>query len=448
MIDGSALRASPTARCAVPIGKELSPILDIARLSGLPVLLTGRHGIGNSAFLEHYTRERGIEPLVLDLSLLEATDLTGMPFIDAGLTRFAPPTTLPPSSVSHSTMLVLEELNRCDRSVRQPCLQLLTARRLNDYRLPERCFVAACVNPVEQGYDVDELDVALASGFVAVHVAPDREGWKQWARDAGLDEALVSFVGTYPNAFKASPPRTWTHAARLLAAARHNRFDAQGIERVLQTVLPPMAAHALVMNLGAGDPQLPNGLERATRPLDAPPGTPESPARRAFDRAVAEVLQRAPFHWVLLSTATIVEDESQPTMRVGCDLSGRLTLFYNPGFVLRISQEECCGVLVHEIDHVILGHVDGLPTRKSARRSSATALRFRARRSRSTCSDCPSPKAHRNATKSSVRVEPWPGPCAKAKTSPGGRPTPRCWSRPRHVSSDWPCAVMPGGTPT
>jgi hypothetical protein len=232
-----------------PIGPKLGRLLDLARDAALPALLVGSHGIGKSEYLEAWARERGMRPYVLDLSLLEATDLTGIPYLESGTTRFAPPATLPPSDTREPTLLVLEELNRCDRSVRQPCLQLLTTRRLNEYRLPEGCFLAACVNPPATGYDVDELDLALASRFVTVHVEPERRAWTAWARQSGVPELLVGFVERYRQAFDSHPPRTWTFAGRLVTAALARGCNADELEAALRTVLGPIAAQALLLEM-------------------------------------------------------------------------------------------------------------------------------------------------------------------------------------------------------
>ncbi len=240
---------SETAQNTTSISPRLSLLLDVIRDADLPVLLRGPHGIGKSEFLETYAEQRGLQIFVLDLSLLEATDLTGIPYIQDGLTYFAPPSTLPPGDSTQPCMLVLEELNRCDRSVRQPCLQLLTTRRLNDYKLPPQCFLAACINPDDAGYEVDSLDPALASRFVTLNVVPDHAAWLLWAREHGLFAGLVRFVEKFSQAFDRAPPRTWTLAARLIDAALGRGWAIAELERLLNPVLGPMTTRALLMDL-------------------------------------------------------------------------------------------------------------------------------------------------------------------------------------------------------
>ncbi len=234
---------------SIPISPALGDALDVARGAGLPVLLSGSHGIGKSQYLEAYARSRGCDVYVLDLSLLEATDLTGLPYLSEGRTRFAPPSTLPPSDATRPCVLVLEELNRCDRSVRQPCLQLLTTRRLNDYRLPNDCFLAACVNPENAGYEVDPFDPALASRFITLHVTAARDHWVAWAREHGLHPSVVRFVERFSQAFDRAPPRSWEQASRIIASGLALGRNPASLEALLAAVLQPVTAKALLLEL-------------------------------------------------------------------------------------------------------------------------------------------------------------------------------------------------------
>src|SRR5262249_23040657 len=153
----------------------------------LPLLLSGRHGIGKSVVLEQAARELKIGFVSRDLSLMEPPDLIGLPRSDGKVTRYHPPAFLPAGG---SGLLVFEELNRCPAYMRAPCLQLLTARTLNDYRLPVGWLPVAAVNPAEAGYDVDALDPALLSRFVLVDVVPDRDEWLRWAASSDVHPAV------------------------------------------------------------------------------------------------------------------------------------------------------------------------------------------------------------------------------------------------------------------
>src|SRR5262249_34869085 len=123
----------------------------------------------------------------------EPPDLVGMPKLDGSSTRYLPPAFLPTTGKG---LLVFEELNRCPNYMRAPCLQLLTARTLNDYVLPPGWLPCAAINPAGEEYDVQDLDPALLSRFVVLGVRADREEWLAWAEAHNLHDDVVRYVGS------------------------------------------------------------------------------------------------------------------------------------------------------------------------------------------------------------------------------------------------------------
>src|SRR5262249_40154196 len=124
--------------------------------------------------------------------------------------------------------IIFEELNRAAPYMRAPCLQLLTARRLNSYLLPRGWLPVASVNPPAEGYEVSELDAALLSRFVRAAVVPDRDGWLAWAQREKVHPEVIAYVRSDPSVFDTaeSNPRTWKYVSDLLSAvgnARANR---------------------------------------------------------------------------------------------------------------------------------------------------------------------------------------------------------------------------------
>jgi hypothetical protein len=105
---------------AMPAGPRLLRMLTMAYRSRQPVLLVGTTGVGKSQLAEQAAAELGVGYLVLDLTLLEPSDLVGLPQVQGGRTTFAAPSLLPREGQG---ILVLEELNRADLAVRQPALQ-------------------------------------------------------------------------------------------------------------------------------------------------------------------------------------------------------------------------------------------------------------------------------------------------------------------------------------
>jgi hypothetical protein len=202
---------------SLPAGDRVVDLIELAYKADLPVLLEGRHGVGKSALLVRAARRLGIEPIVRDLSLMEPPDLVGIPSVaPEGRTRYAPPAFLPSGGRG---LLAFEELNRCPRYMQASCLQLLTARRLNDYLLPAGWLPVAAINEAQDGYQVEDLDEALLSRFLRIKVLPDRQGWLSWGKAEGrVHEKVLGFVECSPGVFDepASNPRAWEYVSKFL----------------------------------------------------------------------------------------------------------------------------------------------------------------------------------------------------------------------------------------
>ncbi len=199
----------------IKVGEPLFDLVKLCYRANEPLLLIGKHGCGKSQVLEQAAEDMDIGYICRDLSLMEPTDLVGMPKIEDGRTTFLPPDYLPTGGKG---LIVFEELNRCPRYMRSPCLQLLTARTLNDYVLPKGWLPVAAVNPNEEGYETEELDKALSSRFVQVNVVADANHWLKWAKGAKIHKQVMAYVDSDPSIFNDTDPRSWTKVSALLKA--------------------------------------------------------------------------------------------------------------------------------------------------------------------------------------------------------------------------------------
>src|SRR5579859_6736579 len=87
--------SDPALQLSVPIGPRVIEVLDMAYRARRPLLLEGSTGIGKSQIVTEFARGRGLDVVVLDLSLLEPPDLVGLPVMENGRTRYASPAELP-----------------------------------------------------------------------------------------------------------------------------------------------------------------------------------------------------------------------------------------------------------------------------------------------------------------------------------------------------------------
>ncbi|GAC1364850.1 MAG: hypothetical protein NVSMB47_16350 [Polyangiales bacterium] len=201
---------------ALPIGPRLESALAIAYRARKAVLLEGPTGLGKSDVVQHVAKRLGLATIVLDLSLLEPPDLVGLPLVDGDRTRYALPSFLPRDDGSGG-ILMLEELNRAERHIQQPALQLLSARTLHEYELPPGWVCFAAINPQGADYQVAGLDPALRARFLQLRVRADRASWLAWALDHQVHPAVLALARTHERVFDDVPPRTWTYVSQLLS---------------------------------------------------------------------------------------------------------------------------------------------------------------------------------------------------------------------------------------
>ena len=210
----------------IKAGKPLIEFVKLCYAANMPPLLCGNHGVGKSELLRHAAAELGIAFISRDLSLMEPPDLIGLPKMNGTTTMYLPPAFLPTGGKG---ILVFEELNRCERYMRAPTLQLLTDRSLNDYRLPTGWLPAAAINPPDKDYEVFDLDAAVLSRFAQGMVIPDQQGWIEWAQQNSIHPAVVEYVGSDDSIFDhtQSNPRAWKYVSDLSLAAENDHTPAQ-----------------------------------------------------------------------------------------------------------------------------------------------------------------------------------------------------------------------------
>ena len=230
----------------IPVGPRLEAVLELAYRARRPVLLEGPTGIGKSEVVRRVAEKLGIATTVLDLSLLEPPDLVGLPVIRDGRTTYAVPHVLPQSGAG---ILMLEELNRAERYIQQPALQLLTARRLHEYELPPDWVCFAAVNPETADYQVTPLDRALRARFLSLGVRADRSSWLAWAQTHGVHPAIVALAQAHERILDDVPPRTWTYASIVLGSLRpEDLADGALLRDALGGYLPPTWVETLLLS--------------------------------------------------------------------------------------------------------------------------------------------------------------------------------------------------------
>lgn len=193
----------------------------------LPVFLWGPPGIGKSSIVAQIAKEKEIGFIDLRLSLLDPTDLRGIPFFNANDNSavWAPASFLPDGSVEEG-ILFLDELNTAAPMVQASAYQLILDRKIGEYTLPKGWSIIAAGNRESDRGVVFRMASPLANRFVHLEMEVNVDDWQHWAKKAAIEPTIIAFIAYRPDALFAfdisndnkafATPRTWAYVNEIL----------------------------------------------------------------------------------------------------------------------------------------------------------------------------------------------------------------------------------------
>jgi MoxR-like ATPase len=190
-----------------------------------PIFGWGKPGVGKTAVVRQVAKKLGLPYVDVRLGQLAPTDLRGMPVVDheTASTRWYRPVFLPTEGEG---IFVLDEFNQAPPTMQGIAQQLLLARRLGEYEVPEGWLIVALGNRKEDRASVYDMPAQVENRFKHYLVEESIDDWRQWALARGLATEVVSFLQFRPQLLhqydsngRAWPsPRTWEYAAENFTA--------------------------------------------------------------------------------------------------------------------------------------------------------------------------------------------------------------------------------------
>ena len=193
-----------------------------------PVCIWGPHGLGKTASVMAFARERGWKvAYCAPAQFEEIGDLHGLPTrVDPSPEHHGDEYTayLPPEWVPREEgpgILLLDDLNRADDRILRGLMQLLQNFEMFSWTLPNKWQIVCTANPEDSDYSVTPMDDAMLTRMLHVSLRFDVRAWAAWALRHGVDSRGVDFVLTYPELVSGqrTTPRSlvqvFTHLARI-----------------------------------------------------------------------------------------------------------------------------------------------------------------------------------------------------------------------------------------
>ena len=193
----------------------------------VPVFLWGPPGIGKSSIVSQIAKDRDIDFIDLRLSLLDPTDLRGIPFFnsDDNSAVWASASFLPDGSTKEG-ILFLDELNTAAPMVQASAYQLILDRKIGEYTLPDGWAIVAAGNRESDRGVVFRMAAPLANRFVHLDMEVNLEDWQVWAKKSDIDTTIIAYTSYRPDALFAfntqndskafATPRTWQYVNEIL----------------------------------------------------------------------------------------------------------------------------------------------------------------------------------------------------------------------------------------
>ena len=223
--------------------------LDTAKLvimTGEVPLLIGGSGIGKTSLVMEIAKELDYEIVTIDANLLKEGEIGGLPIVSdievkngnsinkKKVTTYAIHNKLVEVDLAinenKNVLLFVDELNRCDHTVQQELMNLVLNREINGYKLSDKVYIIAAMNPSnryegyeESNYQVVDMDPAQENRFVWIKMESDLKQWLNWAMGNGnIHSSVIEFLSAFPEYLNVTEgedsvratPRSWERVSK------------------------------------------------------------------------------------------------------------------------------------------------------------------------------------------------------------------------------------------
>lgn len=181
--------------------KQLKRFLMSAFAARENVLIKGRPGVGKSDIVAAAAKDAGCELIISHPVVSDPVDYKGMPHIYEGKADFIPFGELRRIiDAKVPTVFFLDDLGQASPSVQSACMQLLLARRINEFKVSDQVTFVAATNRREDKANVNGILEPVKSRFASiVELNVNSDDWCEWAARNEVPHELISFIRFRPD---------------------------------------------------------------------------------------------------------------------------------------------------------------------------------------------------------------------------------------------------------
>ena len=207
-----------------------------------PVLLMGPPGIGKTAIMEQIASECGVGLVSYTMTHHTRQSAIGLPKIvrkqygseEVSVTEYTTSEII--ASVyecmektgCREGILFIDEINCVSETLSPVMLQFLQNKKFGTHAVPEGWMIVAAGNPLEYNRAAREFDIVTMDRVRRIDIEPELACWMDYASDAGVHEAVLSYLRIRPDRFYVASS---TAAEKVFVTAR----GWEDLSRLLQS---------------------------------------------------------------------------------------------------------------------------------------------------------------------------------------------------------------------
>ena len=174
--------------------EQAKDVLRLAAKVNKPVLLIGDPGVGKTSIVREVANEIGKSLVTLLGSLLEPTDIGGVPFLVDGVVKRLPLEEIR-NAAAKPSVLLLDELTTAPRNVQAAELRLMLERVAGGTRLHPDTVVFAAANPSEQAPGGVDLSAPMINRMITLRLVPTLTESVGWFLNLGEKGSMLRSAG-------------------------------------------------------------------------------------------------------------------------------------------------------------------------------------------------------------------------------------------------------------